>query len=1178
MLPDKGEQKFSYNASGHLASTTYPDGSTKGYLYNEQANTSSYNRPGFLTGITDENGKRYETIKYLSSNRAYYTEFAGGVDATTLEYASLTSNGTLPVTVKSTLGAQSLLKFSDTGKGRILPAGGSVACGAQCNQPYKSMTYDANGHPASTTDFRGVITRTTYTADGLLAVQIEAYGTPQQRTTINTWDAALRVPLTSIIKDSTGTPASITLWTYNSLGLEASRCEVDPTVPSAASYVCGSAASAPAGVRQWTSSFCTSIDSTLCPQIGLILAEDGPRTDVADVTTYSYYLTADESGCGTGLGNCHRAGDLNTVTNALGHSYTRLAYDWNGRPTRIRDEVGTIREFAYSPRGKLTSTIERAQADGAASTLDRLTTIKLDPAENVVSVTDPDGVSLAYSYDDAHRLTRISDVAGNSIQYVLDAAGNRTKEEIIDPSGSVRRSLSRVYDKLGNMTSQRTAAGYSTDFSYDTAGNVQVVTDAVKRRTQLDYDALGRLSSTLEDVGGAAVLTRYTYDAEGRTTGVTDPKGLSTSYQYSGLGDIVAQTSPDTGVSRATYDGAGQLVTRIDANGRKATSTFDALGRIVRKVYGDQEMIASYVYDQVEPICGATESFAKGRLSSLQDESGVTQYCYDQAGNVTRKANTEGGTTISVEYGYTKAGRLSMIRYPDGTVVEYVRDALGNTTEIGVTRAGAAREVLLSGAIRHPFGPSSGWSYGNGRALSREVDKDYRPLTLRGGVGGIDSTYSFNLVGELVTLGAADTSDPSVTLTYDSLGRLNALKDGATGAIIDSYTYDATGNRLSAKVNGVEQTYVYPSNSHRLSSVSGAKRTYDLAGNLLSVDGSDREFSYNAASRMSTVRIDGTVAAEFRYNEMGQQTSRSVQGDASRFLYDEKGLWLGTYDQANTISQQIIWLDQLPVGVIEGGSLQYVEPDHLGAPRAVVNPTRNAVVWTWNLKGEAFGATAPNEDPDRDGTGFEFSLRLPGQRFEASTGLNQNHHRDYDASIGRYVQSDPIGLAGSISTYGYVDADPMSRIDPTGLDSIVTHQNLGTTSYYDDNGNYVASWDSRSAVARNALAGAAGPYQSADVYPTRGPYKNNSTSFGPNDILKTDDTGRGRWIHGGGTGLKDPRAPRQGWKPTMGCTRMQNEDIQELVDMVRDAKSRNPSKPIRYQRLNYQRPVIIPVF
>ena len=60
---------------------------------------------------------------------------------------------------------------------------------------------------------------------------------------------------------------------------------------------------------------------------------------------------------------------------------------------------------------------------------------------------------------------------------------------------------------------------------------------------------------------------------------------------------------------------------------------------------------------------------------------------------------------------------------------------------------------------------------------------------------------------------------------------------------------------------------------------------------------------------------------------------------------------------------------------------------------------------------------------------------LPGQYFDAETGLHQNWHRDYDPSIGRYLQSDPIGLAGGLSTYGYAKQNALRFVDPMGLDT-----------------------------------------------------------------------------------------------------------------------------------------------
>ncbi|MDK2125926.1 RHS repeat domain-containing protein [Parachitinimonas caeni] len=107
-----------------------------------------------------------------------------------------------------------------------------------------------------------------------------------------------------------------------------------------------------------------------------------------------------------------------------------------------------------------------------------------------------------------------------------------------------------------------------------------------------------------------------------------------------------------------------------------------------------------------------------------------------------------------------------------------------------------------------------------------------------------------------------------------------------------------------------------------------------------------------------------------------------------------------------------------------------IHTDHLGTPREI---TRKAgeVVWRW--EGEPFGNSPPNEDVDGDGKRLTFNLRFPGQYFDAETGRHYNYFRDYNPATGRYVQSDPIGLAGGMNTFGYVGGDPLTFSDPQGL-------------------------------------------------------------------------------------------------------------------------------------------------
>ncbi|KAF1713562.1 type IV secretion protein Rhs, partial [Pseudoxanthomonas wuyuanensis] len=219
-------------------------------------------------------------------------------------------------------------------------------------------------------------------------------------------------------------------------------------------------------------------------------------------------------------------------------------------------------------------------------------------------------------------------------------------------------------------------------------------------------------------------------------------------------------------------------------------------------------------------------------------------------GHLVRKVQTTNGQAFQLRYAYTKSGQLQHMVYPDGAVVDYVRNAQGNITEVGVARAGHPREVLLHQASYHPFGPVAAWTYGNGRTMLRPLDLDYRPLAVEDPAsGGLSLGFGFDAVGNLTQLSSG--SPPPISFVYDALGRLTETRDGPTQAATDTYSYDATGNRTAHTTAAGTAAYGYPSNSHRLTDVGGVIRAYDAAGNTLNIGA--KEFVYNDANRMSQV-------------------------------------------------------------------------------------------------------------------------------------------------------------------------------------------------------------------------------------------------------------------------------------------------------------------------------------
>ncbi|WP_411861349.1 RHS repeat-associated core domain-containing protein [Xanthomonas arboricola] len=1004
---------YAYDGSSFLGSVTRSAGSRR-YEYNARDYTDGADLPGALTGIFDENGDRFATYFYDQKGRAVATQHAGGVNRFSVAYGD--GGGSHVQTASG--GSETRGFTSINGQKKVTTLAADCT---NCVQQVETYSYDSAGNLDKVSRAGSYLYDYDYDSNGILVRKSEGSADS---------GAVLRSSSYEVDPNS-GLPLAYTLteqgklvqrqeWSYNARGQTLTTAQIDPASGAA---------------RITTQRYCEDADvaAGVCPLAGLLLASIGPRKDVADSTNYSYYLS-DDPGCGLVPAVCsYRKADLWKITDSLGRGTEYLAYDGAGHALSTKDANGVITDYTYNPRGWL-SAVKIRGTDVSSEADDRITRIDYWPTGLAKQVTQPDGGFTSFTYDAAHRLTDITDSAGNTVHYTLDNVGKRIKEDTKDASGALRRTLSRIYNELSQLKTQATAAGDPTDLGYDAGGNANAVIDALGVATQNNFDPLNRLSRTLQDIAGIKAETKFEHDALDNLTKVTDPKGLDTKYEYNGFGDLVKLTSPDTGVTAYTYDSAGNRATQTDARGNTSAYSYDALNRITKISYPTSSLNVTYTYDAIQPVCASGETFGIGRLSKMQDGGAITQYCYNRFGDLVRKVQTSNGKALVLRYDYTIGGQLRGMTYPDATVVDYVRNAQGLTIELGVTPLGGSRQVLLSNASYYPFGPAANWTYGNGRMLERRYDLDYHPQAIQDTrPGGLEVGFGFDPAGNLTALTPAGNATLEIGLGYDALGRLTALKDGGTGTLIDGYTYDATGNRLTAKVGMATQAYIYPATSHRLSAVAGVARTYDAAGNATAIGGAARQYTYDTSGRMTQARRAGAVTMNYRYNGRGEQVRRFLGATNTYTLYDESGHWLGDYDTNGVARQQAIWLDDLPLGLLtDTKKLHYIEPDHLGSPRVVIDPARDVAVWNWSLKGEAFGNTAPNQDPDGDGAAFVFDMRFPGQRYDAASGLNQNYFRDYDAATGRYAQSDPIGLAGGMNSYAYVGSSPVQMTDPSG--------------------------------------------------------------------------------------------------------------------------------------------------
>ncbi|HFB65733.1 MAG TPA: hypothetical protein ENJ60_09360 [Aeromonadales bacterium] len=961
VTPDNKEYLFSYDANSNLIEISYPDETpldtsdnpTTEYLFeNPQL-------PKFLTGKINDKGTRIATWNYDIQGRALLSEHIGGLEKVEFDY-SVENETRVKTYLTNTLSTDKIYRYQVVNGQKIIQSLEQLAC-ADCTVGTWFYEYDSNNFLTKTTSPNGSITLFERESQHLISKTTEAFGTSSEKITTNNWSWI--EPRLFSHKDG----GLNVIYHYDSQGRVIGVDKWDTINPV---------------VRSTTTTY---------NMAGLVATINNSRTDLSDVTAFTYDLN----------------GNLSTITNPLGQVTTLENYDGSGRVGKITDPNGIISTLSYTPRGWIkTSTL-----NGASTQYDYF------PTGAIKQVTTTNGLTLNYEYDAGERLIAIVDSLGNRLEYVRDVMGNVTNTQIKDPANVLKSAQSSVFNALGQLSQNLGNNGQSNVMTYDAEGNPVNTRNALNNASSSNYDALNRLIKSIDPNLGE---TTYSYNAHNEITSVTDAEGKVTQYQYNAFGDVTQLTSPDTGIRTYTYDSAGNMLSKTDARGLTVTFTYDALNRLLTQSYPDASENITYHYDDT-----TNGNKGIGHLTSVNDQTGSTSYFYNGFAQVTQETRIIGGKSYITHYNYDSKGQLTGIVYPDGRSLSYSFDGNGRVSSLTTSWQGVSK-TLAANISYLPFGPMNGLTYGNGKLLTQSYDLDYR-LTAKSVTGINQLSYSYDVTNNITTISNSTNSALNQSYLYDKLSRL-IHATGNYGVL--GYSFDKIGNRLTKVNNSQTDNYSYDASSHRLASVTGATTTnlsYDAVGNTLTKG--NLSFTYNQQGRLKTATKTG-MNASYQYNFKGERVSKTSNGQTTHYIYNGQGQLIAEADSTGAIQQEYIYLNGQRLATIVNGNIYYVHTNQLDAPIALTDETGTL---KWQAHYTPFGKAIVDIN---NLTTASQNQRFPGQYFDSETGMHYNYFRDYDPEIGRYLESDPIGLEAGVSTYGYTLQNPINHTDPNGLTTI----------------------------------------------------------------------------------------------------------------------------------------------
>lgn len=662
---------------------------------------------------------------------------------------------------------------------------------------------------------------------------------------------------------------------------------------------------------------------------------------------------------------------------------TTMAYS---PESRFAMQAPVLARTTQTPAG-LTQTVSEARTFTLSNPNDPLT------VTSAVETRTVNGRAFARNFNVATRSDTRTSPAGVVSVSTLDPSGRLLTlqaDPALTPITLVRDSSGRVTETLAGGTSTRTTYG---------ANGLRSSVSVADAGISFTYDAADRLATVRQPSGATSSMT---WSGEGRLTSFTTP--AQATHQFTVRhGHTTAYLPPSGQPINWTHDRDGN-VAEVRAGTRALTISRDLDGRVT--TIAAPEFTTTFSYSPTDH---------PATVSRTQPSGASLRLAFTADGPLTTGWTMSGAAAATVALRYDSNFRLVGTRVDGAAETTRAFDDDDQLTGWGpfvYARLGPERRVSGITRAASTFAVAATFD-GLGRELQRS-------LSVAGAVRyQIDLSYLPNghLASRTERVGASQRVD---VFGYDADGQL--LSVTRDGVVVETYTYDVNGNRLTRRLGTAPAEAATFNSSDQLQTIGGTSWSTDNAGFVTQRGADQTTYSLDGALLRAT---RGGAVVEYVVDGLGRRVKRTEGATSTTYVY-ATGSHLITHsrDQTGAVSEYFYDARGRLIALRRGASYFSIASDQVGSPRLVIDDTGATVA---ELQYDAFGAltSAPSS--------FDLPIGFAGGLYDPTTQLLHFGARDYDPRAGRFLARDPmLFAAGHPNLYSYAGNTPHEANDASG--------------------------------------------------------------------------------------------------------------------------------------------------